>query len=143
MMAFAIYLSQVWAASDGVVPKEPHPNNFNFQKELEAHFGKTISHKFNGSELIIDGWFNLNSCRAPKLKALIEAYVKEEELCKKNPKRTFSTGSIQAHLNADFEIINSKGDKDNFLEKLSHVASITPSGASLKKRTPNKDDKNQ
>jgi hypothetical protein len=28
MMAFAIYLSQVWAASDGVVPKEPHPINF-------------------------------------------------------------------------------------------------------------------
>jgi hypothetical protein len=28
MMAFAIYLSQVWAASDGVVPKEPHPKDF-------------------------------------------------------------------------------------------------------------------
>ena len=97
-----------------------------------------MSHKLNGSELIIDGWFNLNSCRAPKLIALIEAYVKEEDLCKKNPKRTFSTGNIQAHLNADFEIIGSEGSSDNFLKNLSHVASIAPKGASLKKRIPDK-----
>ena len=113
-------------------------NNFNIQKELDAHFGKTISHKFNNSELVIEGWCNLNNCRAPKLKALIEAYVKEEELCKKSPDRNFSTGNTQAHLKADFEVINSEGDNDNFLKNLSHVASVTPKGASLKKRIPKK-----
>jgi integrase len=34
MMAFAIYLSQVWAASDGVVPKEPHPLSLDEETRL-------------------------------------------------------------------------------------------------------------
>jgi hypothetical protein len=62
-------------------------NNFNIKEELAAHFGQTIKHKFSESELIIDEWFNLKLCRAPKLKALIETYIKEEELCKKKYKQ--------------------------------------------------------
>ena len=60
--------------------------------------------------------------------------MKEEELCKNNPNRNFSTGHIQKHLKADFEVTGLKGDKDNFLKNLSHVASITPTGVSLKKK---------
>jgi len=110
-------------------------NDVSIQKELDVHFGKTI-HKLNESELIIDGWFNLNNCRAPKLKALIESYVKEERLCKKNIKRKFSTGNIQEHLKDDFDVIGSEGDSDDFLKKLSHVATINTKGASLKKKDP-------
>jgi len=49
-MAFAIYLSQVCAASDDVVPKEPHPN------ELTDIFNQNIN-KGEASELI-ESWIH-------------------------------------------------------------------------------------
>lgn len=99
---------------------------------------RLLKTKLDKKHLLIDGWFNLDACRAPKLVALIYAYAKEEELCQTHPNRKFSTTNVATHINASYEVVGSDGtDHDEFVRKLSNAASIQQKGASLKKREPN------
>jgi hypothetical protein len=108
----------------------------NLDKDFDPNVD-VPSVQLDSNQLLMDGWFNLKACRAPKLVALIQAYVKEEQRCIKNKEHKFSTGNITAILKNDYEIIGDM-DVDNFLKRMIHVASIDPSGGTFKKKASQK-----
>lgn len=118
------------------IPDEilPFDRDYNIDNEILKKQLTTIDKKL----IFHKGWFNTTACRAPKLAALIDGYIKEETLVAANQNRKFSTGNIAAHIQNDYEVIRPGKNIDETIKTLSEVASITPSGFSLKKRFTNK-----
>lgn len=133
----AVFLSQ-WAKLNNFLIKPtylPKPSVYEEDLNINSESPNNLTDYVDKKRLIDNGWFNLEACTAPKLKALIYAYAKEMELCTNNENRKFSTGSVAEHLARDYEVINSeKKDHDNFFKTLGEVASISPTGRSLKKK---------
>lgn len=118
------------------IPDEifPFDRDYNLKNEI---LKKQITTADNNL-ILYKGWFNTAACRAPKLLALIDAYINEEKLVAANPNRKFSTGNIASYIQHNYDIIQPGQNIDEAIKKLSLVASITQSGFSLKKRDTNK-----
>lgn len=102
---------------------------------LKAENTDNLTGGLDKKRLIDNGWFNLDACTAPKLKAIIYAYANEMSICAKDKNRKFSTGNVAEHLAKSYEVINSaKTEHGNFFKTLSEIASISPTGRSLKKK---------
>jgi hypothetical protein len=133
----AVFLCQ-WAKSNNFLVKsnyQPKPSVDEEDLHLNSEIPNNLANYLDKKRLIDNGWFNLESCTAPKLKALIYAYAKEMALCINNESRKFSTGSVAEHLAKDYEVINSEEkDHAHFFKSLGTVASVSPTGRSLKKK---------
>ena len=117
------------------IPNEIIAFDKGFDKENEALIKQLVT--LDQNTLLHEGWFNTNACRAPKLSALIDGYVQEEKLVASKNNRNFSTGNIAKYIKKNFEIVNpNDSDEENFVKKLSEVATIEPKGISLKKKSP-------
>ncbi|WP_133131405.1 hypothetical protein [Legionella yabuuchiae] len=117
------------------IPNEIIAFDKGFDKENEALIKQLVT--LDQNTLFHEGWFNTNACRAPKLSALIDGYVQEEKLVASKNNRNFSTGNIAKYIKKNFEIVNpNDSDEENFVKKLSEVATIEPKGISLKKKSP-------
>ncbi|KTD48374.1 hypothetical protein Lrub_0725 [Legionella rubrilucens] len=114
------------------IPDEilPFDRDYSIDNEILKKQLTTMDEK----RLVHEGWFNTKACRAPKLLALIDGYIQEEELVAANPNRNFSTGNIASYIQRKYEVIRPSQNIEHAIKKLSEVASIKPSGFSFKKK---------
>jgi hypothetical protein len=99
---------------------------------------------FDGTQIMIDGWFNTKMCKAMKLVAVTEAYAHVSTKNRDRKIEGLSSGEIKEYLLNHYDIVDKNGDLMElekagvFAKRLSEIGTHKQTGGALKKRSPKK-----